>query len=388
MTHETPRLATRAQLIQPFYAVDIYRQALVLAETGRTILMCVGEPDFHTQERVVRAGMDAALRGETHYTQPLGIPPLRRALAEHYANRYGIAVDAERIVATVGASGALCLAFMAFANPGDEIMMADPAYPSNRAVLQGCGASAQLIPVGAETRYQLTPEMVDRSCGPKTRGVMIASPSNPTGTSIDPGELAAIHQVVRERGGVLVVDEIYHGLTYGHQPPSAAALGDDVFVVNSFSKYYCMTGWRLGWLVVPPWALEAVSRMQAHFFICPAAPSQWAGVAALEPESTAIYEVQRAEMQRRRDFLIPALAEMGLRVPCEPDGAFYVYADISQHSHDSWGFAMGLLQATGVAVTPGKDFGEHRANEFIRMSYTSNMAKLEEGRAEMRRYLA
>ncbi|MBK8247205.1 MAG: pyridoxal phosphate-dependent aminotransferase [Gemmatimonadetes bacterium] len=388
MHQSAPRLATRAQLIQPFYAVDIYRQALVLAEKGRTILMCVGEPDFHTPERVIRAGMDAALRGETHYTQPLGIPPLRRALSQHYATRYGVDVDAERIVVTAGASGALMLAFMAFAEPGDAIMMADPAYPSNRAVLLGCGASAQLVPVGAETRYQLTAEMVDREWSDRTRGVMIASPSNPTGTSIDPGELAAIHQVVRSRGGVLVVDEIYHGLTYGHQPPSAASLGDDVFVVNSFSKYYCMTGWRLGWLVVPPWALEAISRMQAHFYICPAAPAQWAGVAALEPESTAIYEVQRAEMQRRRDFLLPTLAEMGLRVPCEPDGAFYVYADITEHSRDSWGFAMGLLQATGVAVTPGKDFGEHRANEFIRMSYTSSMAQLEEGLSAMRGYLA
>lgn len=240
--HRPTSLATRAQQIQPFYAVDIYRQALALAEQRRTILMCVGEPDFHTPERVVRAAMDAALRGETHYTQPLGIPPLRRALSQHYATRYGVDVDVERIVVTVGASGALMLAFMSFAEPGDAIMMADPAYPSNRAVLLGCGASSQLVPVGADTRYQLTAEMVEREWRDNTRGVMIASPSNPTGTSIDPGELAAIHRVVRERGGVLVVDEIYHGLTYGHQPPSAVSLGDDVFVVNSFSKYYCMTG--------------------------------------------------------------------------------------------------------------------------------------------------
>ncbi len=383
-----PPLSTRARLIQPFYAVDIYRQALAMAEKGRTVLMCVGEPDFHTPEHVVRAGMEAALRGETHYTQPFGIPPLRQALSALYATRYGVDVDAERIVVTLGASGALSLAFMTFAEPGDEIIMADPAYPSNRAILLGCGAAAHLVPVGADTRYQLTAELVEREWRETTRGVMIASPSNPTGTSIDPGELAAIHRVVRERGGVLVVDEIYHGLTYGHQPPSAAALGDDVFVVNSFSKYYCMTGWRLGWLVTPPWALDAISRLQAHFYICPAAPSQWAGVAALAPESTAIYEAQRAEMQRRRDFLLPALDAMGIRVACEPDGAFYVYADITAHSTDSWSFATGLLQATGVAVTPGRDFGDYRANEFVRMSYTSSMPQLEEGLAAMRGFLA
>lgn len=383
-----PRLSTRAREIQPFYAVDIYRQALALAEKGRTILMCVGEPDFHTPERVIRAGMDAALRGETHYTQPLGIPPLRRALSAHYASRYGVDVDPERIVVTAGASGALSLAFAVIAEPGDAIMMADPAYPSNRAVLTGCGAHAQLIPVDASTRYQLTADLVAAHWGPATRGVMIASPSNPTGTSIDFPELTAIHQVVRDRGGVLVVDEIYHGLTYGHEPASAAFLGEDVFVVNSFSKYYCMTGWRLGWLVAPPWALEALGRLQAHFFICPAAPSQWAGVAALEPESTAIYEVQRAEMWRRRDFVLGQMASLGLRVSCVPDGAFYVYADVSAHGRDSWDFATGLLEATGVAVTPGKDFGEHRAGDFVRMSYTSSMSELEDGFAAMRRYLA
>ncbi len=378
-TTPAPFLSTRAREIQPFYAVDIYRQALALSEKGRTILMCVGEPDFTTPERVIRAAMEAALRGETHYTMPMGIPPLRRALVQHYRERYGVEVDQSRVLVTAGASGALTLAFSAIAEPGDEIMMADPAYPSNRACLLACGASAGLVPVGADTRFQLTAELVAANWNPRTRGVMIASPSNPTGTTIPHEELAAIHQVVRDRGGVLLVDEIYHGLTYGHRPPSALSLGDDVFVVNSFSKYYCMTGWRLGWLVAPAAYVPAIERMQAHFFICPAAPSQWAGVAALEPESTAIFEQQRAELQARRDFLVPTLNAMGLRVACEPDGAFYVYVDITAHSHDSWAFATELLQATGVAVTPGRDFGVHRATEHIRMSYTSSMAQLREG---------
>lgn len=383
-----PHISTRAQAIQPFYAVDIYRQALQIAQKGRTVLMCVGEPDFHTPERVIRAGFEAALRGETHYTQPLGIPPLRAGIANLYQSRYGVSVDPSRIVVTVGGSGALSLTFGSIADPGDEIMMADPAYPSNRACLLYCGASAALVPVGPETRFQLTAEMVRAHWGPRTRGVMIASPSNPTGTTIPHEDLVAIHEVVREKGGVLIVDEIYHGLTYGFTPRTACSLGDDVFVVNSFSKYYCMTGWRLGWMIVPPAYMAAVDKLQGHFFLCPPAPSQWAAVAALEPESTTTYEAQRAEFQRRRDYLVPALAGLGLPVACEPDGAFYVYVDVSSVCRDSWDFAMELLNATGVAVTPGRDFGVHRASAHIRMSYTSSMERLQEGVAAIGAFLA
>ncbi|MGQ0647412.1 MAG: pyridoxal phosphate-dependent aminotransferase [Gemmatimonadaceae bacterium] len=384
----TPALSTRAREIQPFHAVEVYRQALALAERGRTILMCIGEPDFPTPNRVVRAGMEAAQRGETHYTMPLGIPPLRRAIAGHYAERYNVDVDPGRIIVTMGASGALTLAFAAIAEPGDEILMADPGYPSNRACLTFCGATAGLIPVGAAERFQLTADLVERHWRARTRGVMIASPSNPTGTTIAPDVLSAIHEVVRSRGGVLLVDEIYHGLTYGHRPPSAVAAGDDIFVINSFSKYYCMTGWRLGWLVAPEAFVSAIERMQAHLFICPPAPSQWAGVAALEPESTIIYETQRHELEGRRDFLVPALDAAGLRVACRPDGAFYAYTDVSAFTNDSWDFATRLLQSTGVAVTPGRDFGVHRASEFVRISYTSSLEQLEEGMQAMRAFLA
>jgi aspartate/methionine/tyrosine aminotransferase len=383
-----PRLSTRAREIQPFYAVEVYRQALALAETGKTILMCIGEPDFPTPAHVVRAAADAAAAGATHYTMPLGIPPLRQAIAAHYAGRHDVDVDPGRIIVTVGASGALMLAFGAIAEPGDEILMADPGYPSNRACLTFCGATAGLVPVSAMEHFQLTAALVERHWGPRTRGVMIASPSNPTGTTIDPVELRAIRDVVRARGGVLIVDEIYHGLTYGAQPASAAGLGDDVFVVNSFSKYYCMTGWRLGWLVAPAAYVPAIERMQAHFFICPPAPSQWAGVAALQPDSTVIFEAQRRELEQRRDYLVPALDGLGLRVACKPDGAFYCYTDVSAFTHDSWDFAMKLLQATGVAVTPGRDFGTNRASEFVRISFTSALPALQEGVEAMRSFLA
>lgn len=382
-----PRLSTRAREIQPFYAVEVYRQALALAETRKTILMCIGEPDFPTPTHVVQAAADAAHAGATHYTMPLGIPALRQAIAAHYAERHRVEVDPARIIVTVGASGALTLAFGAIAEPGDEILMADPGYPSNRACLTFCGATAGLIPVGVAEHFQLTAALVERHWGPRTRGVMIASPSNPTGTTIDHAELRAILDVVRARGGVLLVDEIYHGLTYGQQPPSAAGLGEDVFVVNSFSKYYCMTGWRLGWLVAPTDYVPAIERMQAHFFICPPAPSQWAGVAALAPESTAIFEAQRRELEQRRDYLVPALDGLGLRVACRPDGAFYCYTDVSAFTHDSWDFAMRLLQTTGVAVTPGRDFGMHRASEFVRISFTSSLPALREGVEAMRAFL-
>jgi aspartate/methionine/tyrosine aminotransferase len=383
-----PQLSTRARQIEPFYAVEIYRRALAIAEAGKTVLMCIGEPDFPTPERVVDAAFAAARRGETHYTTPLGIPPLRRAIARHYLERYGVEVDPARIIVTVGASGALTLAFGAIAEPGDEVLMADPGYPSNRAGLTFCGAAAGLVPVGAAERFQLTAALVDAHWGPRTRGVMIASPSNPTGTTIDHGELKAIHEVVRSRGGILLVDEIYHGLTYGHRPPTALAMGDDLFLINSFSKYYCMTGWRLGWLVAPEAYLPALERIQSHLFICPPAPSQWAGVAALEPESTAIFEEHRVELGRRRDFLVPALNALGLAVEGYPDGAFYAYTNVSAVTGDSWEFALRLLDTTGVAVTPGRDFGTHRANEFVRIAYTASLPDLEEGVQKLGAFIA
>ena len=381
------RLTQRAREIEPFYAVAIFREAMALAAQGRSLILSVGEPDFPTPERVTEAAVNALRRGETHYTVPLGIPELRRAIAGHYRERYGIALDERRVVVTVGASGALLLAFGVLAEAGDEFLMADPGYPSNRAFLTACGAEARLIPVGAGEHFQLTAELVERHWTPATRGVMVASPANPTGTTIADDELRDIAGVVRRRGGVLVVDEIYHGLTYGHRPRTAAALGDDVFVVNSFSKYYCMTGWRLGWLVVPEPYLDAVERISQHLFIAPPTPSQWAGVAALEPESTAIYERQREELQRRRDFIVPTLRQLGLPAPCQPDGAFYAYVDSSRFAEDSWTFTWDLLRETGVALTPGRDFGRHRARDFVRLSYTCPISKLEEAVARLAGFL-
>ena len=383
----TVRLTTRARLIEPFHAIAIFREAMTSVDAGRRILMCVGEPDFDTPARVVAAATAALARGETHYTIPAGIPELRSAISRHYRERYDAEVPPERVLVTAGASAALTLAFGALAEPGDEFLMADPGYPSNRAFLTFCGARAGLVPVGAPERFQLTPDLVERHWTPATRGVMVASPANPTGTSMADEDLRAIHEVVRARGGTLIVDEIYHGLTYGHRPATAAALGGDVFVVNSFSKYYCMTGWRLGWLVMPEPYAPALERMAQHLYIAAAAPSQWAGVAAMEPESVAIHEARRVEFEARRDWIVPALRAIGLPAAYEPDGAFYVYVDCTAHAGDSWEFARELLHETGVAVTPGRDFGVHRAGEFLRVSYTSSLPRLQEAVARIGAYL-
>jgi aspartate/methionine/tyrosine aminotransferase len=317
---------------------------------------------------------------------PIGIPPLREAISRYYADRYGAAVAASRVAVTVGASGGLGILFGVLAGPGDEILMTDPSYPSNRAFLSYCGAAARLIPVGPSERFQLTAALVDHFWGPRTLGVMLASPANPTGTCIPDSELRAIHAVVRSRGGVLIVDEIYHGLVYDRQPMSAVSLGDDVFVVNSFSKYFCMTGWRVGWLVAPAAYMEAIERVQGQVTLCPPGPSQWAAVAALEPESTEIYERQRAELKERRDFLVPELQANGFEIACVPDGAFYVYANVGQYTNDSWQFARELLQETGIAITPGRDFGDHRANEHVRVSYTLPVPQLADAVAGLRRF--
>jgi aspartate/methionine/tyrosine aminotransferase len=383
----TPLLAVRAQEIEPFYAVAIFREAMELASKGRAIILSVGEPDFPTPPHVIAAVHAALLRGETHYTVALGIPQLRRAIAQHYRDRHQTEVDERRVIVTTGASSALQLTFGVLADPGTEFLMADPGYPSNRAILSFCGARAVLIPVSANERFQLTADLVRQHWTAQTRGVMICSPANPTGTTIPRDELRRISAVVRELGGTLVVDEIYHGLTFGHRPATAASLGDDVFVVNSFSKYYCMTGWRLGWLVAPEPYVDAIERMAEHLFIAPPTPSQWAGVAALEPESLSIFDRQCEEFRKRRDYLVPALNALGLTVACEPDGAFYAYANCSRFSSDSWIFTRELLYQAGVAITPGRDFGRHRANEFVRFSFTCDLPELREAVRRVREFL-
>ena len=385
------RTAGRLDRIEPFYVMECAKAADAIARSpacdpalGGTpmIYLNIGEPDFTAAPAVQRAAQAAIAAGRTQYTHATGLPALRECIAAWYGTRFGVNVDPARIVITAGASAALQLVTLALFEPGDEVLMPDPSYPCNRHFVTAAGATPRLLPAGAAARFQLDAASVAAAWGPATRGVLLASPSNPTGTSIAPSEMAAIVQAVRARGGVTLVDEIYLGLSYdaafGH---SALALGEgfggDVISINSFSKYFGMTGWRLGWMVLPPELVAPVEKLAQNLYICASSVAQHAALACFEPESSAEYERRRAEFRRRRDFIVPALRQLGLDVPVPPDGAFYVWFDCSRHSASSWDFCFDLMDRAHVALTPGRDFGPAQAERFVRLSFASSMAQLE-----------
>ena len=297
----------------------------------------------------------------------------------------------DRIVVTAGASAALQLVCMALIDQGDEILMPDPSYPCNRHFVSLAEGTPRLIPSGAAERFQLSAAKVAEHWGEHTRGVMLASPSNPTGTSIAPQELRALHDFVRSRGGVTIVDEIYLGLSYDEAySHSALALGDDVISINSFSKYFSMTGWRLGWVVLPPALAKTVELLSQHLFICPSTVAQHAGVACFEPESIAIYEQRRAEFQARRDWFVPQLDALGLTVPVRPDGAFYAWADCSSWFErlgvdNSWDATFALMERAQIVATPGRDFGVADTSRFLRFSTASALPQLQEAVERLKR---
>ena len=313
---------------------------------------------------------------------------MRAAIARFYRERYGVEVPASRIVVTSGASGALLLAIGVLIDPGDEVLMADPGYPCNRNFVRMMGGVPAEVPVGAESAYQLLPEMVARHWTPRTKAVMVASPSNPTGTLMPEASLRAIARTTRERGGALIVDEIYHGLVYDGEYTTALKHGDDLFVINSFSKYFNMTGWRLGWLVVPPAYVREFDKLSQNIYLSAPSVAQHAALAAFEPATLAILEARRAEFKARRDFLVPALRELGFRIPVVPPGAFYIYADCSALTGDSFAFARDLLETAGVAITPGADFGVHGAERHVRFAYTNAIPVLAEGIRRIGEYVA
>jgi aspartate/methionine/tyrosine aminotransferase len=371
--------------IQPFEVMEVMARAQALEAEGRRVVhMEIGEPDFTAPPQVVEAAVRALREGATAYTPALGIAPLREAIARFYAGRLGAAVPPQRIAVTAGASGGLLLVLALYADCGDEILVPDPGYPGYRHFVRAFEGTARALPVDAATRFQPTAAMVRAAWGERTRGLLLGSPSNPTGTLIAPGELARIAEFVAARGGVLIVDEIYQGLTYGGAPASAFGLPGEVVLVNSFSKYFCMTGWRLGWVVLPDERVRDFEKLAQHLFICPPALAQHAALAAFSAEALAVLEERRAEFARRRDFLVPALERAGLAVPARPDGAFYVYADCSRFG-DARQFALGLLEREAVAATPGTDFGAHGTAGFMRFAYTRGMAELEEGAARVAR---
>ena len=387
-TEPAAPIARRMADIAPFHVMALLARAKELETAGRSIVhMEIGEPDFSTAEPIVVAGQRALAEGRTRYTAAAGLPELRQAISDHYRERYGVEIPVRRILITPGASGALQLATAALINPGDRVLLADPGYPCNRHFVRLVEGQAIGVPVGPETGYQLTAELVERHWDQRTTAVLLASPANPTGTAIAPEALAAIVATIEARGGRLIMDEIYHGLIYGAPVQTALAYSDRVLVINSFSKYYGMTGWRLGWLVAPEDYVDAVEKLAQNLFLAASTPAQYAALAAFTPATAAIFEARRREFLARRDFLLPALRELGFHIPVTPDGAFYLYADCGRFTDDSYGFALRLLEETGVAITPGIDFGNHLPHRHIRFAYTNAIPQLAEGVERLRRAL-
>lgn len=384
-----PILASRLANIAPFHVMELAKMATELERQGRSIIhMGIGEPDFTAPPPVIEAAARAMADGKLQYTSAVGIPSLRQAISAHYERIYGLDIAPSRIIVTAGASAALLLACAALVERDAEVLMPDPSYPCNRHFVAAFEGVAKLIPSGPDDRFQLSDATVCEHWSPATRGVLLASPSNPTGTSIPHDELAKIVASVRERKGFTIVDEIYQGLTYDQAPFSALSLGEDVIVINSFSKYFNMTGWRLGWLVVPESVVPQVEKLAQNLFICASGIAQHAGVACFSPESIAIYEQRKAEFKRRRDYIVPALRELGFKVPVTPDGAFYVYADCSALSDDADRLTIDMLNKAGVVLVPGLDFGPYTARQYIRLSYATSMDNLREAVDRLTRFFA
>ena len=380
--------AARVAAIAPFHVMEVQTAARALEAAGRSVVhMEIGEPDFPTPAPVVAAAQRAIADGGIFYTSALGVPALRDAIARHYADHYGVAIGPERVIVTAGSSAALLLVLALLIDRDDRILLPDPAYPCNRHFVRVLEGDPVNIPVGPGSNYQLTAELIERNRSKGTRGVLIASPSNPTGTVVPRDEMRRIVATVAAQGGRLIVDEIYLGLTYGEQPRSVLDLTDDAFVISSFSKYFNMTGWRLGWVVAPERHVRDLEKLAQNLYISPATPSQLAALACFDPATLAILELRRLAFEARRDYLVPALRALGFGIPVMPTGGFFVYADCSQFSHDSEEFCRDVLQGAGVAITPGIDFGRHRAAEHVRFAYTIAQDKLEEGVARLARFL-
>jgi aspartate/methionine/tyrosine aminotransferase len=383
-THPASRLAE----IAPFHVMELMARAQALEAQGRSIMhMEVGEPDFATAAPIIEAAQRFLGGGHVHYTAALGLPELREAISAFYRTRYGLEVSPERVVITAGASGALLLALGVLVNPGDEWLLPDPGYPCNRHFVRMLEGKPMPLPVAAAANYQPTARQITASWTEKTRGLLLASPANPTGTLLDPAAMAAIAAIVAANGGALLVDEIYHGLTYGIEADTALRLNDEIFVINSFSKYFGMTGWRLGWLVAPRRYVREIEKLAQNFYIAPSTVAQHAALAAFRPETLAILEARRHEFSLRRDLLLPGLRRLGFEVAAEPRGAFYVYADSSKLAADSFDLAERLLTKGGVAATPGLDFGGNAPGTHMRFAYTIDRDRIEQALARMAKFL-
>lgn len=380
---------TRVHRVAPFRVMHLLEMAQAREAQGHDVIhLEVGEPDFPTPAPIIAAGQEALAEGRTRYTPATGLPALKVAIAKHYAEHFAADVDPARIIVTPGASGALLLASQLLVGSGDRVLMADPNYPCNRHFMALAGAEIDTVAVGRESGWQLDAELIARHWRDETRLAMLATPSNPTGHTLSASALSAVMQTVAARGGQLLVDEIYQGLNYDEAPTSALALGENAFVVNSFSKYFGMTGWRLGWLVAPEAAVEPLSRLAQNVFLAASTPAQYAALAAFTPECRELLEARRATFKTRRDVLMQGLATLGLAPDLPPQGAFYLWLDISRYSNDSQAFCERLLQEENVAITPGIDFAVRDGERYVRIAFTNDVARLEEAVARLTRFVA
>jgi aspartate/methionine/tyrosine aminotransferase len=382
------RLAQRMDEIQPFYVMELLKEARYLEAEGKKIIhMEIGEPDFITPEPVINAAINALRKGMTRYTPALGLPQLREKLSEYYKKHYGVTVSSERIIITPGASGALQVVMGVLINPGDNVVITDPGYPCNRHFVRLMEGVPLAIPVGPATEYQLAEEHIDRFYSEHIKAVILTTPSNPTGTIISLPAMKKILSTIDFLHGYVIVDEIYQGLVYDQHSSTVLSLSDNVFVINSFSKYFGMTGWRVGWLVVPKEFVRPVEKLAQNIFIATSTVSQYGALAALERQTLSLLEERRNEFRQRRDYLLPELRKLGFDIPVTPEGAFYIYSRCSRFTQNSFAFAMNILKNAGVAITPGLDFGAHDAQYHVRFAYTTCFDNLREGVRRLRETL-
>ena len=384
-----PLISTRAKKIQPFYAMKLLARAKQLEAQGQDIVhMEIGEPDFTTPQPIIDAASTAMQQGDMFYTPATGLPQLREAIAQHYNDTFNVTVNSQRIIVTPGASGGLFLVLSALLNVGDQLALADPGYPCNRHFANLLSADVCAIPVAENTNFQLNKTLLEQHWNDKIRVVLLASPANPTGTCFDGEVLRELIDFCQSKQAVVVMDEIYQQLVYETEPVTALSISDEVVVVNSFSKYFCMTGWRIGWVVAPKSMVNTLDNLAQNLFLAAATPSQYAALAAFKAETVSVLERRKQEYKARRDYLIDALQDIGLTVFAIPQGAFYIYVNVSEFTDDSLAFSEICLEDAGVAVTPGIDFGHHNAKQYIRLAYTTNIGRLKVGVARLKNVLS
>lgn len=374
------KVSKRLQDVSAFHVMSLMAQAKQLEAQGNQVIhMEMGEPDFSTPQPIIDAGIEALRSGITHYTPTLGLPALREAIASFYLKEYNVAVEAEQIVITPGSATALQLVLNVMVSEGDSVVIPDPAYPSTHNLVRLLGGKVLQIAVNEDSLWQLTVELLEEHWDNSINAVLLASPSNPTGTIISDIQLQKIADFCEVKGVFLLVDEIYHGLVYEQAPKTAVGLNDNTFVINSFSKFYGMTGWRVGWIVSPKAYLDDVNKLAQHTFLAAPTPGQYAALVAFEDETHKVLIARRDEFKARRDYLYDALTNLGFKMRVKPQGAFYIYADCSEFCEDSFDFVSKVLQEKHVAFIPGIDFGEAGAKQHVRFAYTTNIENLKTG---------